>query len=82
MAKVSDEDMALMGRLLGRGEAGEKGAARMALLLDALNERDAEIGALRRELERLQPGVCNKYLEDNLCLKKKGHSGACEWFAF
>lgn len=37
MAKVSDEDMALMGRLLGRGEAGEKGAARIAALLDEIN---------------------------------------------
>lgn len=82
MAKVSDEDMALMARLLGRGEAGEKGAARMALLLDTLNERDDEIGALRRELQRVQPHLCNKYLEDNLCGKPLGHEGDCEWFPF
>ena len=44
--------------------------------------KDAEIGALRRELERLQPDACNAYLEDNLCLKKKGHAGECLWFPF
>lgn len=43
MAKVSDDDMALMGRLLGRGEAGEKGAARIAALLDALNESESKL---------------------------------------
>jgi vacuolar-type H+-ATPase subunit I/STV1 len=45
MAKVSDDDMALMGRLLGRGEAGEKGAARIAALLDALNESESKLDA-------------------------------------
>lgn len=54
----------------------------MALLIDALNDRNDEIAALRRELERLQPGTCNKYLEDNLCLKTKGHDGECVWFPF
>lgn len=82
MAKVSDADMSLMARLLGRGEAGEKGAARMAELLDTLNVRDAEIGALRREIERIDPRSCNKFVDDNLCLKPKDHDGECEWFPF
>lgn len=47
-----------------------------------IKELEAEIGALRRELDRFQPGTCNKYLEDNLCFKKKGHDGECQWFPF
>ena len=58
--------------------AGKRIAELESKLQGCENERDA----LRRELERLQPTTCNKYLEDNLCLKKKGHEGECLWFPF
>lgn len=61
MAKVSDDDMALMGRLLGRGEAGEKGAARIAALLDALNESESKLSALANEVTKTEVEATGLY---------------------
>jgi hypothetical protein len=66
MAKVSDDDMALMGRLLGRGEAGEKGAARIAALLDALNESESKLDAAVAEL-----ALANNYVRNTVELESR-----------
>lgn len=39
MAEISEADQGLLARLLGRGEAGELGAKRIAELLDERHER-------------------------------------------
>ena len=51
-------------------------------LSSKLGTVEKERDALRREIERTDPRSCNKFIDDNLCLKLKDHDGECVWLPF